>query len=141
MNLGWKMTCQKQQKTSCLPLTFTFIAVFSSAISASMASSLTLEERALHDLQHELSSTTFAPPASTSSLSEETFEFGQFIVFLHSKLPRIPLSLRFEIAALSSRDLSCQRHQPRRSRCPSCGRTPAAQTTCGTEIFAKDIEK
>ena len=120
------------------PLTVTFIAFFSSAISASMASSLTLEARALQDLQQEVSS-TFTPPASTSSLSEETFAFGHFIAFLCSKLPLIPPSPRFEISALSSRGLSCQRHHPRRSRCPSCGRTPAPQRSCATEIFAKNI--
>ena len=118
------------------PLTVTFIAFFSSAISASMASSLTLEARALHDLQQEVSS-TFTPPASTSSLSEETFAFGHFIAFLCSKLPLIPPSPHFEISALSSRGLSCQRHLPRRSRCPSCGRTPAPQRSCATEIFPK----
>ena len=65
-------------------MAFTFIAVFSSAISASMASSFSFEARALQDLQQEDvvgDTMPFAglapPPASTSSLSEETCAFGQ----------------------------------------------------------------
>ena len=52
----------------------TFIAIFISAISASMASSLAVDASAWHEEQQELDfGFVGAGPASISSLSEETF--------------------------------------------------------------------
>ena len=52
----------------------TFIAIFISAISASMASSLAVDASAWHEEQQELDfGFARAGPASISSLSEETF--------------------------------------------------------------------
>ena len=52
----------------------TFIAIFISAISASMASSLAADASAWHEEQQELDfGFVGAGPASISSLSEETF--------------------------------------------------------------------
>ena len=55
--------------------THTFIAIFISAISASMASSLAVDASAWHEEQQELDVGCLvgAAPASISSLSEETF--------------------------------------------------------------------
>ena len=54
--------------------THTFIAIFISAISASMASSLAVDAGAWHEEQQELDfGFARAGPASISSLSEETF--------------------------------------------------------------------
>ena len=54
--------------------THTFIAIFISAISASMASSLAVDASAWHEEQQELNFGFVGDaPASISSLSEETF--------------------------------------------------------------------